>query len=182
MTNKLHNLSGFDFSGVLEALEGLPNPEQWHVKMSTHPGIGWSIKTVMPSKEIADPDMVRICDLWTMLGMLYPDMITITDTACDWTGEPIEGWSTIWLADGWDVRITNDGIRGLPSYEISTPEVGIRSRAKEIVDIIQSRLAHSSDADRDSLETLIEACNALISQVSEIDSQVMRKNIRILDE
>lgn len=182
MTNKPHNQNAFDFSGVLETLEGFPNPEQWHVRMSTHPGIGWNIKTVIPSKPIAEQDMVRICDLWTMLSVMYPDMITITDTACDWTGKQLEEWLTVWLAEGWDIRITNDGVRGLPSYEISPADIGIRSRAKEIVDMLHARLAHSSDDDREELETLLEACNALIGQVSEIDSQVMRKNIRILDE
>lgn len=180
MTNRQPNPI-FDLSGVMEAITVLPNPEQWHVGMSTHPGIGWSIKTIIPSHDIAEPDIIRICDLWLMLQHVHPELVTVTDLACDWAGGIIDGWKTVWIADGWDIRIT-DGRNGIPSYEILPFQDGSKIIAKEVIDMLADQLAQSKHGDQHSLEELAKVCEAIACQVSEMDSQIMRNSLKVIDE
>lgn len=180
MTNKPHDLSCFDLTDVIETIDSLPNPEQWHVKMATHPGVGWSIKTIIPSHEIAEDGMIRICDLWSMIGQTHCDLVNVTDHAYDWSGNLIDGWNTIWIRDGWDVNVTCDG-GSPPAYEILPFQESSKVIAQGVLDMLSHQLAQSN-TDRQDLETLADVCEALISQVSETDSQIKRKNIKVIDE
>lgn len=181
MTNRLPDPTPFDLSGVYETINDLPNPEQWHAKLSTHPGAEWNIKTIIPNHSIAETNVVRICDLWMMLHQLHPELVTITDKAVDWHGNLINGWQTIWTKDGWDIRIKHKG-NGLPTYEIVPFQESSKLIAKDVLDMIPEQLAQSNESDRQGLEILTEICDTIVSQVSELDSQMMRKNLKVIDE
>lgn len=170
-----------DFIGVLDVIKNLKNPEIWHVSNSTHPGIGWSIKSVMPFHEVAEPSMIRICDMWTMLSNIHPNIVKLTNKSFDWNGNELIGWKTIWIRDGLDIKITLDDNK-LPKYEIITFQNGSRSVIKNIIDKLQEQIANSNNDEKIELESLLDICETIISQVSEFDSQNMRKNFKVIDD
>jgi hypothetical protein len=174
--------TNLDFTGALDAISELCNPEIWHVRYSTHPGIGWSIKTVIPSHDIADDSVLRICDMWSMVSAMHPEIVTITKQAFDWNGSMIKDWKTVWVTDGSDVSISFNESK-TPIYEITTIQDGYRNTASMIVDNLSDQLANSNEPGiTKELGELLDIAEAIGSQVSEFDSQKLRSGIHIVDE
>lgn len=171
-----------DFTGALEAISQLDNPEIWHVRCGTHPGIGWSIKTIIPSHNIAEDSLLRICDMWAVIAAMHPETVVITKQALDWNGSVITDWKTIWIRDDMDVLLSFNESK-TPVYEITSAQSGYRNTARTIIDNLTRQLANSSEPETvEELGVLLDIAETIGSQVSDFDSQKMRSGIHIVDE
>lgn len=175
-------MSDWDFTGVMDVISNGTNPEFLHARNGSHPGIGWSIKTVIPKPRYAGIDSRGIIEGWSMMCALHPMLVTWSDDAYDWAGNHLEEWQTMWVRDGWDV-LRDDASEDVPVFKLVTAAKNREPAIESIVDDLRAQLVQSTDASVISeLTDLLEVAEAMLSQASEQDSKAMRNNLRFVDD
>lgn len=171
----------FDYTGVVDALINNDNPEIWHADNLSHPGLAWSIKTVIPKPEFADNDTVDIIQLYHKIAETKYNFVKITPEAFNWSGNSLEQWDTVWVKRGWDVEIVDKN--GTLDYNVCSSTKTSTDIAKSLIDSISKQLAKlDTIEDREELLDLIEACEVLFSMTSDYESKKLRSNFRVIDD
>ena len=171
----------FDYIGIIETLIGTENPEIWHADNLTHPGLAWSIKTVIPKIECADNDTVDIIQLYHKIAETKYNFVKITPEAFNWNGDLLSNWNTVWIKRGWDIEFIDKN--GVLDYTISSFAKTSVKIAETLIDSISKQLAKLDNIeDREELLDLIEACEAVSSMTTEYESKKLRANFRVVDD
>ena len=171
----------FDYTGVIETLISGDNPEIWHADNLTHPGLAWSIKTVIPKPEHADNDTVDIIQLYHKIAETKYNFVRILPEAFDWNGNRLNEWDTVWVKRGWDIDFVEEN--GVMTYNIVSSTKTATDIAKSLIDSISTQLAKLETIEaREELLDLIEACEILSSMTSDYESKKLRSNFRVIDD
>lgn len=171
----------FDYVGVTETLTNCDNPEIWQADNLSHPGLIWSIKTVIPKPEFADNDTVDIIQLYHSAAEIKHNFVKITPDAFNWNGDKLPEWDTVWVKRGWDIEISNHN--GVLVSEIVNSTKTTVEIAKSLIDSISKQLAKLDKIeDREELLDMIEACEILTSTTSDYESKKLRSNFRVIDD
>jgi hypothetical protein len=171
----------FDYTGVTDTLIAGDNPEIWHADNLTHPGLAWSIKTVIPKPEYADNDTVDIVQLYHRIAEAKYNFVKITPEAFNWNGDVLTEWDTVWVKRGWDIEFVelDDSL----TYNIVSSAKTSTDIAKSLIDSISKQLAKlDTIEEREQLLDLIEACEILSSMTSDYESKKLRSNFRVIDD
>lgn len=172
----------FDYVGVIETLTATDNPEIWHADNLTHPGLSWSIRTVIPKIEFVDNDTVNIVQFWHKLAETAFNFVKITPEAFNWSGNLLPQWDTIWLKRGWDIEIS-ELADGTLYYTVCNANTTSAKIAETLIDSIGKQLAKLENIeDREELLDLIEACEAMASLTTDYESDKLRSNFRVIDD
>jgi len=174
-------MTEWDFLGALDVIKNGINPEIWHVRNSSHPGIGWSIKTVIPKPQFAGIESRQVIEGWVTVCAEHPTFVTWTDDAYDWEGNLLKEWQTMWVRDGYDVdqQEHNDSV----VYKLVTAVKGREPALELVIDRIRSQLAQSNDeANTAELTELLEIAEAMLTQTSDSDSRMRRKKLKVVDD
>lgn len=176
-------MADWDFLGVLDVIKNGTNPEIWHVRNGTHPGIGWNIKTVIPKSQFCTDDNKYIILSWLKLCVDFVMTVTWTDAAYDWNGNLLPEWQTIWVKDGFDVVPKDPAITGINSLKLITSTNGVEPAIESVIDNLRDQLVQSNNkADIDELTELLDIAETMLLQTSESDIIARRKNIKVIDE
>lgn len=171
----------FDYTGVLDVLINGDNPEIWHADNLSHPGLAWSIKTVIPKPEFVDNDTVDIVQLYHRIAETKCNFVKITPDAFNWTGDSLEEWDTVWVKRGWDIELIDRS--GTLDYSICSSTKTSTEIAKSLIDSIGKQLAKLDTIEaREELLDMIEACEVLSSMTSDYESKKLRSNFRVIDD
>ena len=171
----------FDYTGVTETLIAGDNPEIWHADNLTHPGLAWSIKTVIPKPEHADNDTVDIVQLYHRVADAQYNFVKISPEAFNWNGDRLEDWDTVWVKRGWDVEFVEKN--NVMTYSIVSSAKTSTDIAKSLIDSISKQLAKLDNIEeREELLDLIEACEIRSSMTSDYESKKLRSNFRVIDD
>ena len=90
-------LCELDLEDFARELASLVNPEVWHFQHGCHPGLGWHIKTVIPT------GLSHVFAEWQHMAHRHPAALILLSSACNWHGEPLLGYVTAWVRDGTDI-------------------------------------------------------------------------------
>ncbi len=172
----------FDYIGVIETLVATDNPEIWHADNLTHPGLSWSIKTIIPKPEFADNDTVNIVQFWHKLASTKFNLVKITHDTFNWTGNLLPQWDTIWIKRGWDIEISSS-TDGTLYHKVCSSSKTSAQIAETLIDNIGKQLAKLENIEeREELLDLIEACEVMLSMTTDYESARMRSNFRVIDD
>ena len=171
------------YCGALDVIKNSTNPEIWHVRNNTHPGIGWSIKTVIPKPEYSAKESRDLIYGWVNLCAKHINHVTWTDAAYDWDGNNLDEWQTMWVRDGFDVIPSDTVTGGIPDLKLITAVKGVEPAIESVIDNLRSQLAQSNNASEQAeLTELLEIAEALLTQTSDTASKTRRKNMKVVDE
>ncbi len=172
----------FDYLGVIDTLVNGENPEIWHADNLTHPGLVWSIKTVIPKIELVDNDTVDIVQLYHNLAEKKFNFVKITPEAFNWNGEILSNWDTVWVKRGWDIEITSGKNNSLKGTVCNVSKTSAEI-SKSLIDSIAKQLAKLDNIEeREELLDLIEACEIVSSTTTDYESKRLRSKFRVVDD
>ena len=176
-------MTDWDFVGTLDIVKNGTNPEIWHVRNNTHPGIGWSIKTVIPKLQFCQNAQKDLVYGWANLCAKHVTMVTWTDAAYDWDGNNLNEWQTMWVRDGFDVIPADTVTAGIKDLKLVTVTKGREPAIESIIDNLRAQLAQSNNvSEQDELTELLEIAEAMLTQTSDSASKTRRKNMKVVDE
>jgi hypothetical protein len=171
----------FDYVGVTETLTNHDNPEIWHADNLSHPGLVWSVKTVIPKPEFADNDTVDLIQLYHKIAETRYNFVKITPEAFNWNGDRLEEWDTVWIKRGWDIEFADEN--GTLTYNICSYTKTSTDIAKSLIDSIGKQLAKlDTIEEREELLDMLEACEIMSSMTSDYESKKLRSNFRVIDD
>jgi hypothetical protein len=174
-------MTNWDFKGVYDIIKNKRNPEFWHTTNSSHPGIGWNIKTVIPKNEFATNDIKCIIHDWEDLCVIHSTLVTWCDAAFDWDGNKLNEWQTIWIRAGYDVILEDVQGEGIHRFKIVNYIPGQEPILASIVDNLKLQLGRTMDKmEEEEYTNLLEIIEVLV-QSNEYDVQEKRKNIKVID-
>lgn len=173
----------WDFRGVLGVIRDGTNPEIWHMRNGTHPGVGWSIKTVIPRPQTAGIDSRGIITGWSMICARYPMSVTWTDDSYDWAGNHLPEWQTMWVRDGFDVVSDEVLDDGTTVYTLIKAEDASERAVAAIIDQLRDQLAASTSEElTQELAELLEVAEAMVTKTSDVESKAKRKRLRVVED
>ena len=171
----------WDFLGTLDAIKTRLNPEIWHVKYMSHPGIGWNIKTILPEISIANDNMKLIIMAWINMCAQFSTIVTWTDVTYDWEGNKILNWQTIWIKDGYDIIEGHDIDNNLV-LRLTKANPGQEPIILKLIDNLKWQIAQcTNNANIKELEDLLEITESLLTQTSDAVSRAKRNKIKVID-
>lgn len=161
---------------ILDTIEGSKNPEIHHYNHGVHPGLRWSIKTILPGPDLVSTETSILFNFWNGIQRKHPYLVRITKLAFDWNGVRLDGWWTIWVQDRIDIiwNQTEDGF----SYHIVDREVGLKASSRSLVQILDSR--HTA-GDQSSYNVLLGIAEFIKTYTGDHQSKINRSKIRVLD-
>lgn len=172
----------FDYLGVTDALINNDNPELWHADHLSHPGLSWSIKTIIPKLEFADNDTVDTIQQYHRLAETKYNFVKITSEAFNWNGDLLSNWDTVWVKKGWNVEFYKDKQGNLKSNVCSSTKTSVEI-AKSLIDSLGKQLTNlNSIEEREELLDLIEACEIIASTTTDYEINQLRSKFRVIDD
>lgn len=90
-----------NFDGLWQILENSVPPEITHYQRGEHPGVGWWLKTVVPTNSQSP-----IYLAWDAIQQKHPRLVRMEPTAYDWFQTPIVNTSSVWINQKVDVTLS----------------------------------------------------------------------------
>jgi len=169
-----------DFSNLYQLLSESIHPEITHYQKSNHPGIGWYLKTIIPTIDVASFDSLEIYNYMVEISNHYPSLLCITPQAYNWKQETIPNWHTVWIRDGMDLHITIDSM-GCITHEIDEYQVGVKHHTHVLwQEISNLNLDNFSEQQKEHLEKIADVIQFLHTYTDEATSKLARKNFRVI--
>lgn len=170
-----------DLKGVLDTVQLGTNPEIYHFRRGSHPGLKYYIKTIIPGPRIINDDTYVFWQFWETLATKYPRIVKLVDQAYDWHGDIILGWQTIWLEERIDISWSWSRTEGI-DFHLIDYDIGIKNSGKKIIDSLDSDLDRLSPEDQLCFDQIKEITDFLQSYTTDRLAELNRKNFKVIED
>jgi len=170
-----------ELKAALDTIEGSTNPEIYHYRRGSHPGIKYYIKTILPGPYILNENTAAIWKFWNELSCVHPRLIKLIDRAYDWEGELISGWWTIWLENRIDIQ-WNFLNNSIIDYKILEFEIGLKLSAETAIDTLTTITNRHTDEDTACYEKLKDISVFLGTYTSDDMAERNRKKFMVITD
>jgi hypothetical protein len=164
-----------NFDDVWELLDSTVPPEVTHYREGSHPGMGWWLKTVIPSDQTCS-----VTKAWQTLAEKNQNMITLVEVAYNWHGQIINGATSIWLRNQQDVDL--DMIQGQWHYVIRPYDESVNVWGHRLADSIKiwHKFNKTSASSNHGWHKLKDVAKLLQNWTSNQQAQIKRKGFKLV--
>ena len=165
-----------DFENVWQVISNCVPPEITHFQKQSHPGIGWRLKTVIPSS--TDQDLFKS---WLLITQKHPYAACLHETAYDWNQNLIPNALSVWTQDGIDIVIDNQSTP--VNYHIIPSETSFKSSGKKLIKQINKDQKTSPEKNsQQDWHNLLCVAQLISSWTTDQQARVNRTTIKVVSD